>query len=145
MMTFIGGLIVGLFIGWIIEWVIDWLFWRQDDQKLSQELAQAEVQKRLLQTRLEEAEATIQQLRAELDQTSRQASLPADKLERINGIGAVFAQRLHEAGIHSFAQLAASTPQQVTEIIRPESWQKIEPEEWIEEARQLAGQKAEGS
>jgi len=41
----------------------------------------------------------------------------ADDLTRIDGIGPVFAQRLNAAGIRTFAQLAALTPEQVADII----------------------------
>lgn len=65
-----------------------------------------------------------------------------DKLEDINGIGIVFAKRLNEAGIYTFAQLAELTPEQIKEIIQPEKWQKIEPEKWIAQANELATKKS---
>ncbi|MCL4295638.1 MAG: DUF4332 domain-containing protein [Anaerolineae bacterium] len=68
-----------------------------------------------------------------------------DKLEDITGIGVVFAQRLNEAGIYTFAQLAEQTPERLREIIKPESWQKIEPEKWLAEAREFAAQKSDRS
>jgi predicted flap endonuclease-1-like 5' DNA nuclease len=68
-----------------------------------------------------------------------------DSLEDINGIGIVFAKRLNEVGIYTFAQLAEQTPERLQEIIKPESWQKIEPEKWIVEARDLAARKSDQS
>jgi predicted flap endonuclease-1-like 5' DNA nuclease len=65
-----------------------------------------------------------------------------DSLEEINGIGIVFAKRLNEAGIYTFAQLAEQTQERLHEIIKPESWQKIEPEKWMAEARELAAKKS---
>lgn len=64
----------------------------------------------------------------------------SDNLEVINGIGPVYAGRLHSAGIQTFAQLAQLTPEQVRQFIGPvRSGNMIEPEHWIAEARQLAG------
>jgi predicted flap endonuclease-1-like 5' DNA nuclease len=66
------------------------------------------------------------------------ASNKADRLVDINGIGPVFAKRLNEAGISSFAQLAATAPDRLREIVAAKDWQKIDPEAWIAEARQRA-------
>jgi len=62
-----------------------------------------------------------------------------DPLIDILGIGPVFQARFYDAGVLTFAELAALSPQQVREIIKPNEWQKIEPEAWIAEARQRAG------
>ena len=59
----------------------------------------------------------------------------ADALETIRGIGPVAARRLKEAGIVTFAQLAASTPEEVGAITRPGRWN---PADWIAEAGRLA-------
>ena len=62
----------------------------------------------------------------------------ADRLQKVNGIGNVYAQKLNDAGIYTFAQLAGQSPARLTEIIAPESWQAIEPEAWIQEAASFA-------
>lgn len=62
---------------------------------------------------------------------------PPDDLTQINGIGPTFARRLNEAGIYSFAALAAATPEQVKEITKVANWQ-ADPVDWIVAARQLA-------
>lgn len=61
-----------------------------------------------------------------------------DDLTRINGIGPVFQSRLRVAGLHSFAQLAASDPDTLRAAVAAADWQKIEPQRWIEEAGHLA-------
>lgn len=61
-----------------------------------------------------------------------------DNLERINGIGPMFARRLNEAHIFTFDQLAALSPERVKEIIAPQPWQQIDPDGWITEAKALA-------
>lgn len=64
-----------------------------------------------------------------------------DQLEEIDGIGDIYAQRLNEAGIYSFEQLAQSSVDRIQEIISAEGWQKIEPESWIAQAKKLAAKK----
>lgn len=62
-----------------------------------------------------------------------------DNLEIINGIGPVFASRLNAAGIYTFAQLAALTPEQIQDIMASSrGGHMIDATEWIEEARQFA-------
>lgn len=58
-----------------------------------------------------------------------------DKLERIRGIGPVFAGRLRGAGIMTFAQLAGHTAGELQEITGATSHDQ---DEWIAEARGLA-------
>ena len=64
-----------------------------------------------------------------------------DPLIDVNGIGPVYQQKLFDAGVFSFAQLAAMTPERLREIVSPQSWQEIEPELWIVEAREFAAQR----
>lgn len=81
----------------------------------------------------------LARLRAELEEERRIHSLlrgsRRDPLIDINGIGPVYEKRLNEAGIWTFAELAALTPERVRAIINPEKWQLVEAEKWIEEAR----------
>ena len=82
---------------------------------------------------------TFQPSAADVDATLvRTRPIRKDALEDIDGIGPVYAKRLNEAGIYSFAQLAELTAQRVREIINPEEWQKIEPEKWIVQASVMA-------
>lgn len=60
-----------------------------------------------------------------------------DPLIDINGIGPVYEQRLFEAGIYTFAQLAAQSPARLRELVGAKSWQETETEAWIAEARQF--------
>lgn len=64
-----------------------------------------------------------------------------DPLSQIPGVGPVFERRLWEAGVLTFSDLAAMSPEKVIQIIRPEHWQQIEAEPWITEARNLAAAK----
>ncbi|MDG2615161.1 substrate-binding domain-containing protein [Thermoleptolyngbya sichuanensis XZ-Cy5] len=70
--------------------------------------------------------------------TGQIADIRRDPLRDINGIGPIYEQKLFNAGIYTFADLAALTPAQVQEIIRPAAWQQIFPALWIEEAARFA-------
>jgi predicted flap endonuclease-1-like 5' DNA nuclease len=60
-----------------------------------------------------------------------------DSLIDINGIGPVYERRLFDAGIYTFAELAAQSPEQLRELVGAKSWQDIDTEAWIAEARQF--------
>ncbi len=60
-----------------------------------------------------------------------------DALERIRGIGPVFAGRLRAAGIRTFAALAAQSPEHLRAVVQAQPWQKVDPQAWIAEARLL--------
>lgn len=131
--------VLGLIVGWIIEWIIDWLFWRRRDSGPTA----AELD---LRQQLDDAREKIRQLEADLEAAlSRKPVQVKDRLQEINGIGNVFAKRFNEAGIFSFAELAAVTPERAREIINPQYWQEIEPEAWIAEARALAAAQEKGA
>lgn len=61
-----------------------------------------------------------------------------DPLIQIRGIGHLFERKLWNAGVLTFAQLAALTPEDVYEIVQPAEWQRIEPDRWISEAATLS-------
>ena len=59
---------------------------------------------------------------------------PADDLESIQGIGPVYARRLNEAGINSFAQLAKAD---AGELVKITGVRGSDPGSWISEAQTL--------
>ncbi len=148
-MNFWVGLVIGLILGWVIEWAIDWRFWRREEESaaapsrsidldLQGKLAALEAEKASLAARLQEAlnkepEVVVQEV-------VKEVLVERDSLQKIHGIGDVFARRFNNAGIYTFGQLAALTPERAHEIINPEEWQAIEPEQWIAEAKQFAEQ-----
>ena len=141
-MNFIIGLLVGLIVGWVIEWLIDWRFWRRDDEQVRKQLAEAqakilELQQENEQLRASQTKDDEPKTKAPAPGSAPDAVTAKDPLEDITGIGPVFAKRLNEAGIYTFADLAALTPENIHEIIGPEDWQKIDPGVWIAEARQF--------
>lgn len=56
-----------------------------------------------------------------------------DDLTQIKGIGPVYAARLAEAGLTTFAAIAAATPERLREVTQ--AMAAANPEEWIEQAR----------
>ena len=60
-------------------------------------------------------------------------SVPRDDLTEIKGIGPVFARRLADAGITTFAALAKSPPDYLRDVTRATSVAR--PEDWIAQAR----------
>ena len=66
-----------------------------------------------------------------------------DPLEKIEGIGNIYQTKLYEAGIRTFAQLAAASPSRITEIVEPQNWQTIDIMKWRREAAlYAAGEKS---
>lgn len=63
------------------------------------------------------------------------SAIRRDDLTKVKGIGPVFAERFYEAGINTFADLAALTAEQAREISGLKSWQAADPAEWVEQAR----------
>lgn len=81
--------------------------------------------------------ATKAPAKAVADKAVPAKAAPADDLERISGIGPVTARRFNEAGVTTYAQLAALTPDKLQEISETGRWN---PADWIEEAGKLANQ-----
>lgn len=77
-------------------------------------------------------------LRVETVAQPAQSFTNKDPLEKIDGIGQVYQQKLYEAGIQTFAQLAAASPSRITEIIEPQNWQTIDVMKWRREAALFA-------
>jgi predicted flap endonuclease-1-like 5' DNA nuclease len=168
-MNYLFWILVGIILGWIIEWIIDWLFWRKPDGQALEKLAAAEAENRRLQAqlagggsqqtvlpvmdsepnfceaKLADATETLEQLRTGLNTTAHQAPPEEDLLERIEGLWSSFAQRFHDAGVFTFAQLAEAKPEQVREIASPAEWQKVDAGQWIDQAKALAKDKTDAS
>ena len=64
-----------------------------------------------------------------------------DDLEPIKGIGKVFEQRLYDAGIRTYARLAAATPEELASICGGNMPVKPDFASWIEQARSLLSQR----
>jgi large subunit ribosomal protein L27 len=81
----------------------------------------AEVKKEVTETKAEEAES--------------------DDLKKIEGIGPKIAEIFNEAGINTYAELAASSVEKMNEILAEAGsrYASKDPAPWIEQAKELAG------
>jgi predicted flap endonuclease-1-like 5' DNA nuclease len=66
------------------------------------------------------------------------SELAVDDLEIIEGIGPKICAVLNEAGITTFAQLAAMTPEQIHELLHAQNLRLADPTTWPEQARLAA-------
>jgi predicted flap endonuclease-1-like 5' DNA nuclease len=101
---------------------------------------QNDVEAERLRAELADANGEIERLRAQLGASERTITVgegARDPLIDINGIGPVYEQRLFDAGIYTFADLASQSPARLREIIGAKSWQETETEAWIAEAQQF--------
>lgn len=135
-MIFWLGLFAGLIIGWVIEWIIDWRFWRSEHNDSVDEESR-------LRRELESARLEINRLQSQLTAPPA-APVAVDQLQEIQGIGQVFAKRLNDAGIFTFAQLAELSPERLREIIQPQEWQSLDFAAWLAQARTLAQKSQKG-
>jgi len=65
-----------------------------------------------------------------------------DPLAKIDGISPAYEQMLFDAGIYTYAQLAALSTDELRSVIRPAAWQKIDFDAWIRAAQDLVAQQA---
>jgi predicted flap endonuclease-1-like 5' DNA nuclease len=156
-------LLVGFLIGWLAEWALDLLRWRARAKWAGFDLEGRMVEEGIVQFGLgeggdsaqiltgylEKRDAEIQELQAKAE--AKEARLDAlqarfdeyvqthpDELAAIKGIGRIYQWKLRDGGINSYAQLAQTTPDRIREILDVPVWRKIEPENWIEQAKALA-------
>jgi hypothetical protein len=145
-MDFFLGLVIGLLVGLLLNWVISPLFDRSEKQDSKRE---SDVTQTLggFEQRLQSIEQAMSgwgagdslQGGGHFTQVIVRRS---DDLERIKGIGPAFSQRLNEAGIHTFGELAKSSPERLKQIVGAEEWQDVDIETWIRMARALSDENA---
>ena len=145
-MCFLLGLIIGLAIGWLCKeqvWIEiqSWLGLQLDQAPLAS--SQAPPASSQAPPAPPEAPPAPPQAPLASSQAPPPAEPPAprrvDDLRQIRGIGPTYAKRFNQAGVYSFADLAALTPEEARRIVQVKEWQKIEPEVWLAEAKRLAG------
>ena len=90
-----------------------------------------------------EDERQLAAIESEMDRARAEAEkpkpAPEQGLRMITGIGPVFAQRLKDAGIESYADLAKLTPQEVRDLMKVQKWQRLDADSWIAQAVELSG------
>ena len=70
---------------------------------------------------------------------TKKETAASDDLTQLKGVGPAYAKKLNEAGITSFAQIAALTPEGVAELEEKlNASGRVERDGWIEQAKDLA-------
>ena len=133
--NFVSGIILGL----LLEAVLLWFFLRKQNSLTHQELAAYKNKTASLTKRQHALRAKNEELRSKIDtlKATKTVVVKKDKLEDINGIGPVFAKRLNNAGIMTFEELIEVPADRLEKIVEAKTWQVVEPEKWIGEARQF--------
>jgi purine-binding chemotaxis protein CheW len=80
----------------------------------------------------------LSEILAAEDQTIQDASQTErpdeDDLTQIKGIGEIYARRLKEGGVHSFAELAKSDPSSIADLLYMSGKRKFQVQKWIKQA-----------
>ncbi len=77
--------------------------------------------------------------KAEAPKKAKPEAAGADDLKKLSGVGPVLEKKLLEAGVTSFAQIAAWSPAEIEEFDEKLSFKgRIEREGWVEQAKKLA-------
>jgi len=85
------------------------------------------------------AEASAPKKAAKAEKAAPAAAAGADDLKKLSGVGPALEKKLHEAGVTTFAQIAAWTDADVAEMDEKLSFKgRIEREDWIAQAKELA-------
>ena len=104
--------------------------------EMSKRVAEGEAQEKSAKPVKSKADAP-KKAEAETVETTAKASDGADDLKELSGVGPALEKKLHEAGVTSFAQIAAWTEEDVAEIDEKLSFKgRIEREGWIEQAKE---------
>lgn len=138
------GLIVGFIIGWSLNWAIQPLLARMGRgdsvQDLENTLTDLEVRLQALESASNSRAPRVLTVKSGEQRMAQVFVTDRDPLEEIHGIGPVFAERLNEAGIYTFEELAHMTPVDLEALIEPQYWQGIDPQAWIREAARRSRQ-----
>jgi predicted flap endonuclease-1-like 5' DNA nuclease len=161
---FVGVLLVvaGAIVGFVIEWLIDLAYRR--NRELRQQLGQrggtalalagvsgegGDSASETLADFLHRRDEEVRELRDQLSATHVQLDGLRDDFEAyqrthpddmtvVKGIGPVYQWKLRDAGVNTYAQLAAADPDQLRRMLDIKDWQRVNIESWIEQARDWA-------
>jgi predicted flap endonuclease-1-like 5' DNA nuclease len=117
---------------------------REQSERLGQLHARIDEQAGILSqalTQQREQQALLKGIDAQIDEVEegvvRIKPTRQDRLTDIKGIGRVYAGLLYDAGIQTFKQLAAFTPEELRSIVKSK---RANTDDWIEHAKQLVAQ-----
>lgn len=131
----------GFLIGWIVSTLTEWLWFRRRRVQSPSALPRTgPAQPSAPPGPVEGEDYTPYTPPAAWEQGAsgaapRAASYP-DNLTEIRGIGDVYEQRLYQAGIFTWHQLAHTDPETLRQVTK--ALPTSDPNSWIEQARQLA-------
>ncbi len=133
MRRFFTGFLEGLFFGALLVWLY-LKYGRPKEEWLTQPLHPEETLP-TVPVRLPHPE---EKPREEVVPTARPEENPPDDFAVLRGIGPAFAARLHQCGVHTFAQLAQLAPEEAAECCGvPVS--RVLRDDWIGQAAAQAG------
>lgn len=117
---------------------------RQELAESKEKLAKLESVPVQLRRELLDKQVQLDSLTAEVELLrTPKAFAMRDLLEKIDGIGPVYQQKLWDAGVQSFADLAATSEERLRAIIQPQEWQNLNFGRWRERAVALKNEGAE--
>src|SRR5215216_5311736 len=109
-MNVIAMFVLGLLFGWLAEWAIEWYYWRGRIRRIANE-----------NTGLKERIASLEARKNPIPLSAKKIPLSDAEgnhnFQAIKGVGPVFAKRLKDAGILTFAQLSQLKTKQLEEIL----------------------------
>ncbi len=114
-----------------LVWV---LWWLSNRSKREQEVASIEIEVQPFQP---DVETTPAAPRVGVEGQEQEPPAVLDDLKRIEGIGPKFSKVLQDAGIQTFAQLAAASPDRLAQILEaadPRLLRLADPTTWPEQA-----------
>ena len=110
----------------------NWIDAQMRIRDLERQLTQSSPQKQVTHNPPQEIPSPLASL-----STTTSAPVKSDSLTKVKGIGKQYAQKLHQAGIHTFQQLAQASQESLQAIIAPQPWQNVDFAGWIAQAKQL--------
>jgi predicted flap endonuclease-1-like 5' DNA nuclease len=153
----------GFFCGFVIEWIIDEAYRKNRElrrqmggeavvakaatipvQAAGDEAASGALAEFLRQRdeRVHELRDQVASMGSQLDHLHSEFDIyrqtHPDDLTVIKGIGPVYQWKLRDAGVHTYKDLASSEPAQLRRMLDVKSWQRVNIESWIEQARDWA-------
>ncbi len=127
-------LILFLILGGLLAFLILEYIAQDQERRLKRRVRQVSSRGDVLQQEVAAASSSRRQWQGTDDVLSAK-----DDLTLINGIGPAFEKALNTVGIHTFAQLAEQTPENLAARMATRiTAERIRRDRWIEQARDLA-------
>ncbi len=127
--------LVGIVLAFTGVFFLVWvLWWLSNRSKREQDVAAIEIEVQLPQPKVESPSVALW---VGMDDREREPQAVPDDLKRIEGIGPKFSKVLQDAGVETFAQLAAASPDRLAQILEaadPRLLRLADPTTWPEQA-----------